>query len=134
MDFKIKDGEQVRTTLATIASATVIEAGDLVTLASGLIVKAVAASAAVAYAPNGSADGETEIVVTVGNDFTLVGTADANFVVTQKGTEVDLVGTTTQLIDVGASSTNVLKVGIGSDAGTVGAATNVTVKINLPLF
>ncbi len=134
MDFKINDGEQLRTVKATIASATVIEAGDLVALASGLVIKAVAASTAVAFAPTGSANGETTCDVTVGNDFTLVGTADANFADTMKGTEVDLVGTTTQLIDVGSSATDVLKIDVSENAGTVGATTNVTVRINKALF
>lgn len=135
MDFKLKDGEQVRTVKCLKASATVIEAGDLVALSSGLIIKAVAGSTAIAYAPNGAGDGETEIDVTVGNDFTLVGTADANFAVTNKGAEVDVVvNSNAQQIDLGASTTDVLKVGIGEDAGTVGAATNVEVRINKPLF
>ena len=134
MDFELKDGEQVRTRQCVIASATVIEAGDLVTLSSGLIIKAVAASAAVAYATEGSAVGDVLIDVTVGNDFTLVGTGDAVFAVTQKGTEVDLVGTTTLLIDVGASTTNVLKVGVAEDSGVVGSTKKIEVKINLPIF
>ena len=133
-DFTLKDGEQVRSKRCVIDSATVIEAGDLVTLSSGLIIKAVAASTAVAYALTGSAVGDTIIEVSQGNDFTLVGTADANFAVTHKGTEVDLVGTTTQLIDLGASTTDVLKVGIAEDSGTVGATTKVEVRINKPLF
>ncbi len=70
----------------------------------------------------------------MGNDFTLTGTADANFAVTNKGTEVDLVGTTTQLIDLGASATDVLKVSARDTAGTVGETTNVEVRINKPLF
>ncbi|MCP5375238.1 MAG: hypothetical protein H6743_03990 [Rickettsiaceae bacterium] len=133
-DFRLKDEQMLRTKRCTIASATVIEAGDLVTLSSGLIVKAGAASTAVAYAPDGSADGETVIDVSIGNDFTLVGTGDAVFAASMKGTEVDIVGTTNLLIDVGASSTDVLKVGIGQDAGTVGSASNIEVKINKPLF
>lgn len=134
MDFKIKDGEQVRTRRCAIASATVIEAGDLVTLTSGLITKAVAASTALGYAVEDSAVGDTLIDVTVGNDFSLVGTADANFAVTDRGITCDLVGTTNQLIDLGTSTTNVLQVGIGSDAGTVGSTSEVEVKINKPLF
>jgi hypothetical protein len=134
-DFKIVGGlDGVPTVKATIASATVIEPGDLVTLDTGLIIKAVAASAAIAYAPNGSADGETEIDVTVGNDFLLEGTADDDFAVTDKGIECDLVGTTNLLIDLGASSTDVLKVDISQNAGTVDSADNVRVKINKPLF
>lgn len=135
MDFKIVGGlHGVPTVLATIASATVIEAGDMVALVDGLIVKAAANSAAIAYAPNGSANGETKIEVTVGNDFLLEGTADENFAVAKKGAEVDLVGTTTLLIDLGTSTTDVLKVDISENAGTVGAKTGVRVKINKPLF
>jgi len=133
-DFRLKNGEKIRTVKCLKASATVIEAGDLVTLSSGLIIKAVAASAAIAYAPNGAGNGETEIDVTVGNDFTLLGTGDEVFAATHKGAEVDLVGTTDLLIDVGASSTDVFKVSISKDAGTVGATTNIEVRINKPLF
>ena len=133
MDFKVKDGDNFRTTKCAIASATVIEAGDLVALTAGLITKAVAASTAVAFAPNGSAAGETEIDVTTGNDFTLIGTADANFAATNRGTEVDIVGTTTLLIDLGASATDVLKVSIGINSGTVGSDDEVEVRINKPL-
>lgn len=134
MDFKIVNNEQVRTVIASKASGTVIEAGDLVALANGLIIKAVAESTAVAYAPYGAGAGETEIEVTIGNDFILEGTADANFAVTDKGIECDLVGTTNQLIDLGTSSTDVFKVDVSTVAGTAGSATNVRVKINKPLF
>jgi len=123
---------QYDSVLATIASATVIEAGDLVTEASGLIVKAGAGSTSIAFAPAGSAGGETEIEVTNGR-VELIGTADANFAETMKGTEVDLVGTTPQLIDVGASATNVLLVSMKQDAGTVGSTDNVKVEINKPI-
>jgi len=134
-DFKLKDGDFVRTTLASIASATVVEAGDVVELDTGLIVKGTATGAALAWTPGGSAAGETEIEVTVGNDFTLLGTGDAAFAVTQKGTEVDLVvDTGVQLIDVGASSTDVFKIGISTDSGTVGSTADIEVKINKPLF
>ena len=130
MDFKtIGDYE---TKLCTIASATVIEAGDIVTLTSGLIVKAGAASATIGYCPKGSANGETQVAVSVGN-IELEGTADAVFAVTQKGTEVDIAGTTTLLIDVGASSTDVFKVDFSENAGTVGSTEGVRVRINKPL-
>ncbi len=135
MDFKLKDAEQVRLVKAVVASATVIEAGDLVELDTGIIVKATATGAAVAYCPKGSADGETVCEVTVGNDFTLEGTGDAVFAVTQKGTEVDLVVTDgAQLIDVGESSTDVLKVDVSENAGTVDSASDIIVRINKPLF
>lgn len=131
--YKLRDGEQVRLVRCTKASATVIEAGDLVAISSGLIIKAVAASTAVGFCPNGGADGETSVEVTVGNDFTLSGTADANFAVANKGTEVDITDTT-QLIDLGTSTTDVLKVDISENAGTVGSTSNVIVRINKPLF
>lgn len=136
MDFKIVGGlHGVPTVLATKASATVIEAGDLVALDTGLIIKATASSTALAYAINGAGDGETKVEVTVGNDFVLEGTADANFAVTNKGAEVDVVVTSNvQLIDLGSSSTDVLKVDISENAGTAGSANAVRVKINKPLF
>jgi hypothetical protein len=134
-DFTIVGGlDGVPTCLATIASATVIEAGDLVTLDTDLIIKAVAVSTALAYAPLGSPAGETKIEVTKGNDFLLEGTADAAFAVTNKGAEVDLVGTTNLLIDLGESTTDVFKVDISENAGTASSTANVRVKINKPLF
>jgi len=133
MDFQIKNGEEVRTVIATIASATVVEAGDLVALDSGIVIKAVAASAELAYAPWGSADGETEIEITMGNDFTLLGTTNANFAVTDKGIDCDLVGTTTLLIDIGTTSTNVFKVCASDTSGTVDSKLNVEVRLNTPI-
>lgn len=135
MDFKLRDGEQVRTVKAVKGSSTVIEAGDLVALDTGLIIKATAASTEVAWCPMGAANGTTEVEVTVGNDFTLVGVADANFAVTNKGTIVDMVvASTVQKIDLGESTTDVFKVDISENAGTVGSANNICVKINKPLF
>jgi hypothetical protein len=93
-----------------IASATVIEAGDMVALTSGLVTKAVAASTQIAFTEVGSADGETSITVVADDRVRYKGTGDAVFAKTQRGTEVDLVGTTTQLIDLGTSVTDVLKV------------------------
>ena len=133
-DFKIKDGEKLRTTFATIASATVVAAGRFVEIDSGIIVDGTATGAKLAWAPSGSADGETQIEITVGNDFTLVGTGDAVFAVTQKGTLVDLVMSgTDQQIDVGTSSTDVLQISASSDAGVAGSASNIEVRINKPI-
>ena len=135
MDFRLKDGEKVRTVKALKASGTVLEAGDLVELSSGLIIKATATAAALAWCPNGGADGETEVDVTVGNDFSLLGTGDGVFADAYKGTEVDLAGTTNQVIDVtGGTTYKVLKFGIDKDTGVVGATDNITVKINKPLY
>ena len=135
MDSKVKTNEILRTVPCPIESATVVEAGDLVALSSGYIIKATAGSAAVAYAPAGSARGETTIQVTVGNDFTLKGTADANAAITDKGGEVDLVVTDgVQLIDLGESTTDVLKVAIAEDSLTAGSTADVEVRINKPIF
>lgn len=130
-DFKLENGEQVRTRICKKASGTVIEAGDIVAISSGLIVKADASSAKIAYAPAGAPSGVTDIEVTEGCDFTLRGTGDANFAVAQKGTEVDLVvNSNAQQIDVGSSSTDVFIVSIDQNAGVVGSAANIEVRIN----
>ena len=135
MDFTIVNNEQVRTVIAKKASETVIEAGDLVGITSGLIVKAGAETTALAYAPYGAGNGETEVEVTIGSDFILEGTADENFAVTHKGTEVDVaIDDGTQLIDIDSSTYDVLLVDVSQDAGTVDAKTGVRVKINKPIF
>jgi hypothetical protein len=132
--FVLNDAEQVRTCIAPIATGTAIEYGDLVAMTSGLIVKAAAASTAIAYCTKAHpANSGTQIEVTVGNDFTLLGTANAVFAAAHRGTEVDIVDTT-QLINVGASSTDVLKVSICENTGVIGSANNVEVRINKPLF
>lgn len=136
MDFKLRDGEVVRTVKAIKDTNTVLEAGDLVALSSGVIIKAVAGSTAIAWCPNGGGVGVTEVDVTVGNDFTLIGqqTADAVFAVTMKGSLCDLKGTTTLIIDSDTSSTNVFQISIDKEAGVVGSAANIAVRINKPLF
>jgi len=132
--YKVRDSEMLRTIIAPIATDTVIEAGDLVTVSSGLIIKAVAASTTLAFSPKAHvANSGTEIEVTVGNDFTLTGTMDVNFAAAYRGVEYDI-NDTKQTIDQGASVTKVLKVSIGADAGTVGTATGVNVRINKPCF
>lgn len=135
-DFEIKQqGPAFRTRVCEIASATVIEAGDMVTMASDLIVKAGEASAKLALAVNGSAKGETSIEITEGNDFTVVGTGDAVYADSYRGDEVDLVmSTNDQQIDVGTSSTKVFQIIGAEDSGTVGSASNIEVRINKPLF
>lgn len=114
-------------------TATVLEKGDMVTLSSGLLIKAVAASTALGYCIADAPAGETEVLVLSDPNIIFAGTGDANYAVTMQGTEVDLVGTTTQLIDVGASTTDVFKIEIGTEAGTVGSANNIRVRINKPL-
>ena len=134
-DFRLRNGlHGVPTVQAAVASATVIEAGDLVELSAGLMIKATATAAAVAYAPTGSADGETVMDVTVG-EVELLGTGDGVFAVAYKGTEVDLAGTTDQVIDVtGGTTYKVLRFGVGIDTGVVGSTDDIVVKINKPLY
>ena len=134
-DFKIKQqGTGYRIRAAEIASATVIEPGDLVTLTSNLIVKAGAASTTLAYCPNGSADGETTIDITEGNDFTLVGTGDAVWSEDYRGDAAGISGTTDLLVDVTGASTNVIRLGAAEDAGVVDSTSDIEFKIILPIF
>ncbi len=135
MNFRIKQkGAGFKTRMYPIASATEIKAGDIVGVTSQKVVKAGAATTAIAYAINGSAVGETLIEVTEGNDFTLVGTGDAVYADNMKGSEVDLVVSgTKQLIDVGSSTTDVFEMVTAADAGVVGSAENIEVKINKPI-
>ena len=132
MTFKLSDGEQVRTVRCAVASGTVIPAGALAGMTDGLAVDAIETTAAVAWCPGGSADGETVCELTVGNDFTLKGTADAVFAVAYRADLVDI--TAAQLIDIETSSTNVLKVDLSENAGTVDSTDDVVVRINKPIF
>lgn len=117
------------------ASTTVIEAGDMVALASGLVVKATAASAAIGYAPYGAIAGETTIKVLDDKDAIFEGTGDEVFAVAQKGAEVDIVVTGgVQLIDVGASTKDVFKIDASQNAGTVGSTAGIRVRINKPIY
>lgn len=136
MDFKIANSNAVTSTVTLEkASATVIEAGDMVALASWLAIKATAASTAIAFCPAGWADGATEIEVYNDEALILKGTADKVFAVTHRGVEVDLVvNTGNQEIDVDSVATKVLKVQPGTKAGTVGSKQDFTVTINKPLF
>ena len=135
-DFEIKQqGPGFRTRVAEIASATVIEPGDLVTMTSNLIVKADENSSALAYAINGSAAGETSIEITEGNDFTLVGTGDDVYSEDYRGDLVDLVmATNDQRIDVETSSKKVFQIIGAEDSGVVDSASNIEVRINKPIF
>ena len=135
-DFEIKQqGQGFRTRVCEIASATVIEAGDIVGMSSNLIVKADESTAAIAYAINGSAVGETSIEITEGNDFTLVGTGDDVYSEDYRGDLVDLVmSTNDQQIDVTASTNDVFQIIGAEDSGTVGSASNIEVRINKFIF
>lgn len=133
-DFTIHSVPSTLTTKTlAIASATVLEEGDMCALTSGLATKAVAASTAIAYVAQPSAVGDTTVEVVTTPGVVYKGTGDAVFAAAQRGTEVDLVGTTTLLIDVGASTTDVFKIEPGADAGTVGSTDDILVTINKPL-
>lgn len=136
-DFKIvRTGVNNQTETLEKASATVIEAGDMVALdAGGLAIKATAASTAIAFTEGGAGDGDLTIEVVADPDLVLKGTGDAVFAESMRGTEVDLViNGTNQQIDVGASVTDVLKIAAGEEAGTVASTDGIVVKINKPLF
>lgn len=134
-DFKVVSEEILRTEICVIASAEVIEAGDLVEASSGLPVKATATGAKLAFSPFASPSGDTQIELTIGNDFILEGTGDAAYAVADKGTAADLVVPGgAQQIDVSASSTNVFIVCMGQPNAVVGSAANIRVIIALPLF
>jgi len=130
--FKIVDSTAIDNTIVLEkASATVIPAGSLVALDTGLAIVAVAASTAVAYCEGWAADWETIAVVNNDENLVLEGTADANFAKTNRGTEIDI--TDAQLIDLGTSTTDVLKVLPSENAGTVDSTDKVRVVINKTL-
>jgi hypothetical protein len=131
--FKLVDGEELRLVRCTKDTGVVIEAGDLVALSSGLVIKATETSTAVGWCPNGAASADTVAEVTVGNDFTLKTTGNAVFAAAYKGGEYDI-DVTTQYINYSGTTYKVLKVAIDEKAGTVGTAAGVTVRINKPLF
>jgi hypothetical protein len=134
-DFEIKQqGTGFKTRLCEIASATVLEAGDLVTLTSNLIVKAGAGSTLLAYCPKGSADGETTVEITEGNDFTLVGTGDGVWSEDYRGDSAGISGTTDLLVDVTGASTNVIRLEAAEDSGTVDSTSKIEFRIILPIF
>lgn len=133
-DFKcLYVPDDVLVVKCTKASGTVLEAGDMVALDTGLIIKAIAVSSALGFCPDGGANGATVVNVISDKRCIFEGTGEQNFAVTQKGAEVDLVGTTTQLIDNNASSTDVFKIDFSENAGTAGSTAKIRVRINKTL-
>ena len=133
MDTRIKG--KVRTMLCTIASATEIEVGDLVTQTSGLIVKAGATSTKLARAMKASAVGDTVIEVSRG-EIEMEMDGSNVFAVTQKGGEYDMAidGVTgKQTVNTSGTTYKVLMIDPSQDAGVVGSASNIKVKIIRPL-
>jgi hypothetical protein len=93
------------------------------------ILKGVAASTAFAFAPKAHpANSGTTIEISVGNDFTLVGTADANYAATDNGVKCGI-DDTTPAIDLGDGSPELVIMN-----GTVGSKDNVEVRIYAPIF
>lgn len=136
-DFKLitayAEGQPMKT--LSKATATVIEAWDMVALASGLAIKAVTASTAIAYSPNGAGSTTTSVQILNDEFAEFTGTGDAVFAVTDRGLTKDLVYSgTAQQIDVGTTSTAVFKVSVGTDAGVVDSASNIKVRINNFLY
>lgn len=135
-DFDVAGGNRpLRTRLAAIATATVIEAGDLVALdANGLIIKALATSTKVAYAPYAhAASGGLTIEVTEGNDFLLKGTIDTAFVAaTHRGLECDI-NAGTQTLDPGGTTYKVVQISPFVPVEKVGSTTGIEFRINKPL-
>ena len=129
-----KNKGKVRSMICTIASATVIEVGDLVTMTNGLIVKATATSTKVARALQASAAGDVKIEVTKGHVEFDIDSSDA-FAVTQKGGEYDIAvdGNGKQTVNQSGTTYKVLMISNSQDAGTVGATTNIRCMINKPL-
>lgn len=73
-----------------IASATVVERGDVIGLTSGLLVRASASTAKIGIALGSSANGDTDDVPVI-CDGIFYAKADAVFAVTHRGAEVDLI-------------------------------------------
>lgn len=120
MDFVIKDGERFRTVRCAKAVGVTITAGRMVTLSSALIVEAGAESTSIAYAPNGAASADTEVDVTIGRDFTLIGTLSTGFEPeTHLGNAYDIaVGVgSAQTINASDTDEGVLQIGISIDSG-----------------
>ncbi len=125
----------VRTMMATIASATEIEKGDLVAQTTGLIVKGLLDSPKLARAMKASAVGDTEIEITKGRQRLRMDASDV-FAVAQKGLPYDLAingGTGKQTINQSLSTYDVLLMAPDENAGTVDSASDVEVIINKPI-
>ena len=134
MDTKVIG--EVKTKLYPIASATVIEAGDLVTKSSGLIIKAVATSTQVARAQVAHASGGgTTIECTVGKVLLNMDCSDA-YAVAQRGVEYDIAvsGAGKATINQSGTSKKVLMMALKQPNDlAVGDTTKVNVIINKPI-
>jgi len=131
----VKNKGKVRSMICTIATATVIEIGDLVAISAGLIIKATATSTKVAMALQASASGDVKIEVTRGRAEILMDSSDA-FAVTHKGGEYDIAvsgSTGKQTVNQSGTSYKVIMIDPSQDAGIVDATTNIKCIINRPI-
>ena len=125
----------VRTRTRNIGNTTVIEAGDLVALSSGLIIKATATSAKVAVAMVAHASGDgTEIECSEGPVRLRMDASDV-FAAAHRGVEYDIAVDENGKATINQSGTTykVLMMSPDNNAGTVGSASNVEVIINKPI-
>lgn len=132
-DFKLVPTKRgVEVDKLSVASATVLEAGDLVALSAGLAVKAGAASTGVALIASGSADGSTSKITAYGEGTVIEGTANRALAAADLGAPASIVlsGSDIQInLDNAGGSAGVLEVLPGSDAGTIGSASKVRARI-----
>ena len=134
MDTKIRG--KVETCRMAIAADTVIEAGDLVALSSGLIIKATATSEKVARAMEAhAASGGSWIEVSRGNIEILIDASNA-FAVTQRGGEYDIAvsGAGKQTVNTSGNTYKVLMIDPREVADQVGETTDIKCIINKPLI
>lgn len=125
---------KVETMKCAIADTTVIQAGDIVALSSGLIIKDTAAGTKIARAMVAHASGDgLSIEVSKGRVRLRMTAADV-FAAAQRGVEYDnSIDSTQAKINQSATSTKVFQMAPDENAGTVGSASDVEVIINKPL-
>ena len=136
-DFKLVSSYVWGMPMKTLAkaTATVIEAGDMVALSSGLAIKAVTASAAIAYSPFGAGSSTTTVQILNDPLAEFTGDGDDVFAVTDRGLTKDMVYSgTQQVIDMGTTSTAVFKVAPSTWAWTVSSKKTIKVRINKFLY
>jgi len=131
MDFKAIS--EYRTGLLPKATGVTIEAGDLIMLTSGLVVKATALGARVAYCPQGAASAALTCEATIGR-VKLKGDASDVFAVAQRGLAYDIAvdGDGKQTINQSGTTYKPLMMS-PKNAGVVGSASDVNVEIVRPL-
>ena len=136
MDFRLLNGEAVisRITLKK-DSATLINPGRMVALASGLAVEADENSTSIAFAEFGAAIGETTVLVTKEKELIYEGTGNT---VPYSASDIGLIcdmaiSGSTQLIDLGNTTTKVFQINVKAGSVIDGEVKPIQVFINKPL-